>query len=205
MRLFLAALLAITSLSAGVDRTYLGLSITSEVADDWEVSLTPERRFDSENDIELYQTDLELTYKLKKNFEVGIGYRIGSVDTGDEWKDFDRWNVDLKYKTRWKQLTTQLRLRYVRGQDEDQNTKEFLRYRIKSSFDLKQLNLKPFLSYEYFDSLDKENSRDRHAYSGGVSYEPFKNHEFSIEYRWVDKLSSNNDYSVFLSSYSFKF
>ena len=143
MRLLLLALIATSNPLAAANRIYIGSSLSTEFLEGLEFEVAPEWRSEPSSNTEKYQADISLSYELLKQLKLGIGYRIGTTDTDGERSDHDRYNLDTKYSLKWENLTTQLRLRYTDGNDEEGEDKKYIRYRVKFTYNLKGAEPKP--------------------------------------------------------------
>lgn len=203
--LIVSLLIANLSVSA-TDRTYLSFGVSTELADRWTFTLAPEWRSDPDNGENQYHADLSVQYELLENWDVEAGYRYGEIQFDDaESVRFERFNLDTQYALKFHDFRLQFRLRYTNENIESDVGKEYLRYRVKLAYDWDRLHLKPYLSYELYDSLEAEVENNRNEYEGGVSWKIIKGHDLSLGYSWVDKLHSRKDYGIIKIAYDFSF
>ena len=85
---------------------WTGVTLNSEVKKDFELSFSPECRFD-ENLTRLvsYFTDLSGQYKVNKNLSLSAGYRIGGRNSGDFYNLRQRVQLGLTFKKKIKNYT----------------------------------------------------------------------------------------------------
>lgn len=197
--------LAISSLQANDNRIYLGASFNTELFDKVELQVTPEWRSDPSNDIDQYHLDLSLSYEPIRRLKFAAGFRRGKVNAPEFSDTFDRHHFDARYTLKWERLSTQFRIRYTSGRNEEDNKRDYLRYRLKVGYDLKDLDFRPYLAYEFYDNQRRNEGRDRQTYGIGFSYELLEKHEFSTEFRWVDRADTNRDHTISEFTYGYIF
>ena len=169
-------------------------------------SVAPEMRFDGDGSRREQLCEIGLEYELPGSIDLGIGYRIGREwDSHDEAQAFDRFSVDLKYGDSLGLLGYSFRLKYTNGDDpDDDQVRQYLRYRIKLDSKRDFYGITPYLGYELYQNLD-DGCHERNALFGGLEWDFAHGNEISLEYKQVEKLHSKKDYDVITIAYQFKF
>ncbi len=205
-RKLLTVLFLTASLPSFADRTYVEMGFEAEVFDDLSFAVSPEWRNDPEKEEQQFHTDLSFGYEIFKNWEVTGTYRKGKVFyESDDSSEVERFAFSTSYTWKIDNFRIQTRLRHTNGTDDDGDEKEYLRYRLKIDYEIDALDLRPFLAYEKYDSLEADESRNPNVYSGGISWKINKQNQLRMEYRWVDKIHSRKDYGVYKLTYQFDF
>ncbi len=204
-RMLLTTLFLTVNTAAFATRSYVEFGVSTELLEDLNFEISPEWRDDSEEDLTQLHTDLSLVYALTKRWNIATEYRTGTIDLGEESVDIDRKLLETKYSWKFKNFGIQTRIRYTIGENEEGEEKEYLRYRLKFNYDLDALNLKPFITFEKYDSLEADFEKNPNVYSAGLSWDITKSQQLSCEYRWVDKLHTRKDHVIVKLAYQFQF
>ncbi|HPA86651.1 MAG TPA: DUF2490 domain-containing protein [Bacteroidales bacterium] len=135
--------------------------------------------------------DLGLDYKINKTLGVAVSYRYTKAREDDEeYHTRHKWFADLKAKTTFGDLDLSGRVRFQQRhktyfEDEnDRESKEHIRLRLKASYDIPSFPLNPFLSSELFLPVFDHVTRtvDKQRFSGGFEYNISKKHAIELEY-----------------------
>ncbi len=146
-------------------------------------------------DTDEYFTELTIDYELFKDFEITAGFRhITENDDQGKKQGFEnhfRWNFDISYKYKIKQLDISHRIRYqnknqlgVSLEDGDEH-RQNLRFKTDFEYKIKNWPLDPEFAVEIFNRFSDEEKINLNKYrlTLGTSYDIKKIGEFGIYYR----------------------
>lgn len=184
--LFFLILLSFLQVHAKTKRfgTWIEAEFSKEIFKKLEFTLAPEVRLQDDFTVDEYFMDGDLTYKPVDFLRLSAAYRylINVKKSGNE--HFHRFAFDAMGKKEWNRLEASLRLRFTNYPEfeADNNKNEYLRYRLKFEYDLRNCKLRPFTSYELFHLLaEKELNKSR--FDIGGSYKVSGNSRLGVYYR----------------------
>ena len=159
--------------------------------------------------------DFGLGYKFNKHFSAGISYRYTQTREDDEqYHPRHKWFADFRAKTALGDFDISGRLRFQQRyktyfEDEnDKESKEHLRFRIKTAYDIPKFPLNPFVTAELFlpifdDNVDR--TVDKQRFTGGFKYNISKKHSVELEYMFQrDFFPDWTDMNILSVNYSLK-
>jgi len=206
-RLYLLFLYLLFSLTGFSQNLWLETEVSGEIMKNLELSISPQVRFEEKLNLDEYFFDTGLEYEFSKFLSAGAIYRLGNnIKKKGETESFGRFALDVKTNYEWKDLETQLRLRYTNANDfgGDNNEKEYyFRVRLKIEYSIKKLDLIPYGIYELFRNLpDKEFDKSR--YEIGLEYKLTKKHRIGSFYRINDSLVDDDIIKIIGLNYKLK-
>ncbi|MEZ5104412.1 MAG: DUF2490 domain-containing protein [Draconibacterium sp.] len=203
------AFLVITLIVAGFEfsfaqRTYFEFKLSKEIFKDFELSVSPQVRFNEGFDLKKYFADLEAEYEFNKYFSASATYRLGTNITKKDNKEFfGRFAIDAKTGFKWHHFESQFRLRYSNENSDFSDDKEenanYLRYKIGLEYHIKKLDLTPYIYTEFFQNLPESNW-DKTRYEGGLDYKINKHNKIGAYYR----LNTTEDDRIHIIGLSYK-
>ena len=204
--LFLPVLLLIslTGMAQDGPATWYELELSKKIIPDLTVELKPELRLAPGFEMDKYILECGVEYELHKALEVAAYYRYYKEEKKKEDEIGHRYAFDLKSGFDWNQFEFQVRLRYQdyfnSGEVEENPT---FRYKAKLEYEVKKLDLTPYLAYELFHDLD-QNELNKTRYDAGVKYELNKRNDLSLYYRAQDSKAKDDLLHIIGFSYSLK-
>jgi hypothetical protein len=171
---FIIFILLFMSFIASAQKTYFETEISKEIFKNFEISLAPQVRFKEGFELKQYLIDAGIEYKFNKYFSLGTSYRFGSSITKDKGNEyFGRFAFDAKTGIKWKNFEPKLRLRYTNNNEdfgsENSDVLNYLRYKFEIGYQIKKLNLNPYIYTELFQNLSDSNLNGI-RYEGGLEY-----------------------------------
>ena len=160
------------------------------------------KKFDFESDINLRTyhdageieegfIDVGLKHKINKTFSAGLTYRFTErMEKDDNFHPRHKWYADFRAKKALGDLDISGRLRFQQRfktyfrDENDRESKEYLRFRIKAAYDIPKCPLNPSMSYELFFPVfdDIRKTIDKQRFKGGFEYNISKKQSLEIEY-----------------------
>jgi hypothetical protein len=97
-------------------RLWTGVKIEKGFGKDWSLSLEEEIRFKNNiSEISNFFTEMELRYRINRNFSLGAGYRYTRDRKGDgAYLGYSRNHFALRYRGRLENISIYYRLKYQR-------------------------------------------------------------------------------------------
>jgi predicted porin len=114
-----------------------------------------------------YFTQMNVSYDLTKSFQISGAYRWITAKENKEDVSYDakanRYHVGISYKHDVNRINFSYRLRYQNKSFEDTNSpdNQFLRFRTKVKYNIKNWKLDPIASAELFNEVGGEPSKYR--------------------------------------------
>lgn len=160
--------------------TWAGVSVQKSFLEKkLDLGFTQEFRFnDNSTRLDQYFSELQLDYKIFKNFKAGIGYRFIRNNTNSGYKNEQRLFADLSYEHKLDRWTLSYRFRFQNQdelglkKDEGDDITQKYRLRFKVAYNIKKVKLDPYVSVEGFFSRENhginyiETITERTIYSG---------------------------------------
>ncbi len=167
--------------------------------------------------IDLFFTQVGLSYTLSKNWKASFNYRFIRKNQLDYWETRHGFFADLAWKKRLKPLTFTLRGRLQGRGGEDQffsgdgfSPDWFFRGKLQIQYDLGR-RLTPFASLEAFWLLNAPYSPEmngdltRFRYEAGLEYEINRKHSIGISYMLQHNRLPLFDEYILTTGYAFSF
>jgi hypothetical protein len=191
---------------ASAQQSWFEFEVSKEIFKNLELSVSPEVRFEKIPKLKEYFFETGLEYDFGKYFSLGTKYRVGNnIKNSGDIETYGRFSFDAKGKYRWKKFDSQIRIRYTNADDffDDDDQTNYLRFRYKLDYSIKNLNLKPYAAYEiYRDISEKEFNKAR--YEGGLMYKLNKHNSFGAYYRMNVKLNKDDKTGILGVVYNLK-
>lgn len=173
------------------------------------------RTYHDVKEIEEGFADFGLGYKFNKHLSAGISYRYTQTREDDElYHPRHKWFADFRAKTALGDFDVSGRLRFQQRyktyfEDEnDKESKEHLRFRIKTAYDIPKFPLNPFVTAELFLPVFDDNVNrtvDKQRFTGGFKYNISKKHSVELEYMFQrDFFPDWTDMNIISVNYSIK-
>lgn len=200
-------LIMLLSIPVLAQYTWIETEFSTKLAKKLEISVSPEVRFKESLELKEYFIQPALEYKFHKYFRLAAGYRFGyNINKKDEHEAFGRFHIDAKTGYKWNGFHTKFRLRFSNEDDfsdDDEETTNFLRYKLGIEYNIKKADLEPYLSYEWYQDMDKNKLTKAH-FEGGLMYKINKHHKIGAYYRANFYADSDKDTKNILGiSYKF--
>lgn len=200
----------------------LGSSITIEASKKIfnNISISLEEDFrtrDNFSTIDRLSTSIDLSYKPWKFFKIGAIYNpIIRNHEKKGWELRHRYYFYLSGSYSVKNFTFTLRERYqstyrvgIEKTSKRANPKNYICSRIKLEYAIKKIGLEPYISFEFFASLNNpvENSIDKLRYLIGTTYKINKKHSIDLFYRYTTETEDDEIIKINMIGlgYSIKF
>lgn len=172
------------------------------------------RTYHDAKEIEEGFVDVGLGYKFNKHFSTGISYRYTQMREDDEqYHPRHKWFADFRAKTALGDFDVSGRVRFQQRyktyfEDEnDKESKELLRFRVKAAYDIPKFPLNPFVTSElFFPVFDSERRTvEKQRFTGGFEYNISKKHSIELEYMFQrDFFPDWTDMNIISVNYSIK-
>jgi hypothetical protein len=188
-------------------RLWTGVKVEKRFAKDWSLSLEEQIRFKQNiSEISNIFTELELRYRINRNFALGAGYRYTSDRKADgSYTGYSRNHFSLRYRGRLEHFMVTYRLKYQREVeaantfDRDAPYEKQFRNRIGlrvTVFDLVQ----PYVTGEVLQVFSPYLSplNDYWRLVAGVRIEPENLGEFRLGWGFNREFASDNPFMIYM-------
>lgn len=172
------------------------------------------RTYHDAGEVEEGFIDLGLGYKLTNYLSAAVSYRFTQMKEDDElFHTRHKWFADIKAKTSLGDLDVSGRVRFQQRyktyfEDEnDKESKEHLRLRVKAAYDIPGFPLNPFVTTELYLPIFSRVTRtvDKQRFTGGFEYNLSKKHSVGLEYMFQrDFFPDWTDMNIISVNYSIK-
>ena len=199
--------LMLAGLSVQAQRTWFEFEVSKSLGEKLEIALAPEIRFKEKFELHEYFFEPKIEYKFNKYFALGANYRFGNnpdKDGNAQW--FGRYALEAKTGYEIKNLEAQFRLRYTNYDDfggDDGDRTNYLRFKFQLEYDIKKLDLKPYVAYELYRNLG-EGEFTKARWETGLDYKINKHHRVGAYFRLNNYLVEDEE-SVKIIGLSYKF
>jgi hypothetical protein len=183
--------------------TWIEASVSKEILKKLEFSLNPEVRLQDDFSVDEYMIEGELAYKPAKFLRVGAAYRISKEVKKNSTETFHRFSFYTQAKKDWNRLEGSFRLCYTNYSEADvEATKSnYLRYRLKLVYDLKNSRFTPYTSYELFHLL-AEKKLNKSRFDLGTTFRISEKSRIGIYYRLQSYFDAKNAINILGLSYA---
>lgn len=168
------------------------------------LSLNPEIRWDESFSVSKYMLESGISYKPIKGLSLGGSYRF--IINPRETKSteyLNRFALYTSYKMKIERFEPSLRIKYT-NYTEDLTKGEFLRYRAKLEYNIKDCKITPLVSAEAFHYLE-ENLIYKMRYSLGAEYKINKKSSVGLGYMLDYYLTEYQNKHIIKIGYKYKF
>ena len=172
------------------------------------------RTYHDAGEVEEGFVDAGLGYKISKHFSTALTYRFTEMREKDNnFHPRHKWFADFRAKTALGDLDISGRLRFQQRfktyfrDENDRESKENIRFRLKGAYDIPKFPVNPSVSAELFMPVFDSGTRTvaKQRFTAGFDYNLTKKHAIEIEYMFqrdfVPKLLDMNIISI---NYSIK-
>lgn len=159
--------------------------------------------------------DIGLTYKFSKYLSAAASYRFTEFRENDDiFHPRHKWFADLKGKLPLGDFEISARFRFQQRyktyyEDEnDKESKEVGRIKLKTLYDIPSFPVNPYLSAEFFFPMFSETERhiEKNRFMAGFEFNIAKKHSMEIEYMFQrDFLPHISDMNIISVGYNLKF
>lgn len=172
------------------------VEVSKKVLPGLELSLEEEFRFrDNFSDFDRFSTTLGLSYKFNSYLKAGGAYNLINYNHPSLKKD---WEIRHRYyffaqgSYEYNRFTISLRERFqstfrqgVYQTDTRANPKLYLRSRLELSYDIRKSNFEPYVSCEFYNSLNSKtgNGMDQISCIVGAKYKINKRNSLELYYK----------------------
>lgn len=186
--------------------TWIEVDITKIFLKDFEFSFIPELRLQDNFTVDEYIFEGKLSYEPFKFLGFAAAYRHDTNVKKNEDEVSQSMVFDITGKTKYKRLNGSLRARFTNDIDGDEVEKSsyYFRPRAKIAYNIKNIKIEPYVSYEVFYSF-----REKEVYKGrfdvGFNRKFNKIHEAGLYYRLNDYYTGQSSIHILGINYGFKF
>ncbi|MFI3248466.1 MAG: DUF2490 domain-containing protein [Rikenellaceae bacterium] len=117
---------------------------------------------------------------------------------------YHRYAFDVTYKDKFGRFTPSFRLRYNNFADEEVDDKEFLRYRAKVDYDIRNCKITPFVAIEAYQEME-DNMLYKMRYSTGFDVKTGKKSALGFDYKFDFYTLEYKNANIFSVGYKYKF
>ncbi len=185
-------------------QTRIEAKLSLKPLDKLTVSLDPEVRFDESFQVGKYMLESGISYKPLKGLTLGGSYRfIINPRTTKATEYLNRFALYTSYKKKIERFEPSLRVKYT-NYTEDLSLGEFLRYRAKLEYDIKNCKLTPLISAEAFHDLSGSQIY-KMRYALGAEYKLNKKSSLQLRYMLDYYLQEYQNKHIINLGYKYKF
>jgi hypothetical protein len=156
-------------------------------------------------------TDVGLSYRFLKRFEISANYRFSNKrEVDDSYDRGHRYYFDLKYKEKIKKFSILLRMRFISqytniySSETGMVPNNHLTGKVTVKYKLMR-RIEPYISTEAFFCLDKKNQSyfDQIRCTAGIEYSFSRMHSVDLYYRICHELNTKNPETDFIIGLSY--
>ena len=203
--LFAVFLLSILASQAKTKKygTWIEAEISKDIFKKLEFSFKPEIRLQDDFSVDEYLFDGKFTYKPKKYLRFAAAYRLTNDVKNKGNEIYHRFAFDGQLKKEWDRLEGTLRLRWTNYAEFDAETgkNNYLRYRLKFEYDIKNCKIRPYTSFELFHRLS-DGQINKNRFDLGASIKVFDKSRIGAYYRIQSYFSGADAIHIAGLSYS---
>lgn len=194
----------------------VGGEVELDLVDNLSLNIEPELRFNEGYDKFLLSSGLSYksfgciywgaTYRLVVEREGEYIYNSGnafsSMQSESEYQH--RYALDVTYKDKFGRFTPSFRIRYDNYADGEITDREFLRYKAKLAYNIRNCKIAPFVEAEGYQELE-EMMLYKMRYGAGFKVKVGQHSSFSFNYKFDLFTLEYKDAHIFSVSYKYKF
>jgi hypothetical protein len=219
----LAALLS-PSIAMADDQDFatdLGIDVSKDITKRWDVGIEEEMRLrNNDHDLDRFGSSAATSYEVvPKWLKLTAGYDFFADWNGEEKQYYTYRHrgsiaaclkhkvtrrLDLSFKTKY-----QMTYRCETYKTYEWNPKDYLRFKLETSYKVPNLPISPYLSAELFYSVNNPegNTIDDMRYVGGLTYKFNKHNSFDLSFQIDDAMNVEEPEDRFMlcAFYKFKF
>ncbi len=185
-------------------QTRTEVMISWKALDKITLSLTPELRMDKAFQVDKYLLESDVSYTPVKGLSLGGTYRfVINPRNNNPTEYLHRFALDATYEHKIKRWEPSLRIKYT-NYTEDISQGEFLRYRARLVYDIKNSKITPLLAAEAFHDL-VDNQMHKMRYTAGARYRINKNNRIELRYILDYYLQEYQNKHIINLRYRYKF
>ncbi len=180
------------------------LNLGFDLGKNLELSLTPEVRLNESLNIQKYMLETALTYKAVKGLNLKAGYRL--VVNPRETKSTEylsRIALSAEYGKKFDRWKPYIRFKYSNYTEDAPNT-DFLRYRARLKYNIKNSKITPEISAEAYHDFSAGNFY-KMRYSLSTKYKLNKNNDIELGYKLDYYLQENRNKHIINLGYHYNF
>lgn len=201
-------LFATPSLLGQISEFRSSITIEKEVLKCIKLEFSPGLRFTDSFGSREYQFQGGVSYRPVKYIGITAAYRFGLLNhKGKETEYQNRYFVSTQVRYGLRRFVFTARAMLTNDGDVgffDGNPNNYLRYKAKIRYNIRSLNISPYVMAEYFYQInDKEFNRARYGFGG--AYKLSKSHSISLEYCWQDYLKKQKSKNIYSLGYAYSF
>lgn len=175
--------------------TWTNVEVKKRILPRLDIAVEGDIRFrDDMESLDRWAAIVSMSYQWLSFFSVGANYNfIRFNHTKRGWETGHRYNLYCTASAKWNQWTVSLRERYeqtyrdgVESSSGSPNPNKVMRSRLMVAYAIQYTGFKPFLSSEFFDTVNAHNSSvwDKVWYTAGAEYKLNKRHSLQMYYRY---------------------
>ncbi len=169
-----------------------------------QLSFTPEIRWDENFSVSKYHFQSTVSYNPVKGLDLSGSYRfIVNPRSTNPTEYLHRFAFDAEYGRKVYRWKPSVRLKYTNYTDDDANG-DFLRYRAKLDYNVKNFKLTPYASAEGFHDISV-NELYKMRYSLGASYKLNKHNSLKLGYALDYYMLEYRNKHIISIGYKYKF
>jgi hypothetical protein len=188
--------------------TWSSVGLEYEPIDGLNLELQEQVRLNKNSqNLDQYFTQLSMSYNLSKHFEISGGYRWITSNEKDNGvsvnESSNRYHLGILYKHAIKRTTFSYRLRFQNKSflDAKSSSNQFLRFKTRVKYNIKNWKLDPIASAELYREIDGEFSKFRATLA--TDYRFKKIGKIKVFFRFIKELNEPNPKSSTVVGLSF--
>lgn len=180
------------------------IKLSYKLLDNIKLSVTPEVRLDESFNMDKFLLETGIQYKPVKFLSVGGSYRfIANTRDTKSTEYLHRFALDATFSKKIERWKPSLRIRYTNYTEDDANS-DFLRYKAKVEYNIKNIKLSPVVGIEAFHELG-DNEFYKMRYTLGMGYKFNKKNSISAGYKLDYYLQEYLNKHILYVGYKFNF
>jgi long-subunit fatty acid transport protein len=174
------------------------MTLTTKVAKNLKLSLSPELRFDNSFSLDKYLLEGKASYKCFDNLSLGLGYRFYANKRETKSTEYDnRFLLSMKYTKSINRFDPSFKISYTNDSDDDSDT-NLLRYKGELQYNIRKCKLTPWIGAEAFQSID-DGDLSKMRYFLGMDYKISKKNSIEASYKFdyfINELKNKHIVSI---------
>jgi len=185
-------------------QTRTEVKLSWKALDKFTLSLIPELRLDEAFQVDKYLLESEVSYTPVKGLSLEGTYRfVINPRNNNPTEYLHRFALDAAYEHKIQRWEPSFRIKYT-NYTEDVSQGEFLRYRARLLYDIKNCKITPLGAAETFHDLS-ENQIHKMRYSAGAHYRFNKNNRIELRYMLDYYMQEYRNKHIINLRYRYKF